>query len=487
MARGQRRAYNRVAATAAAAISAEEADLQDVSIVETTPPTNAPAQLQIPRSAAAAGIRRQYSRVSASASTDDDCDKISTSSSSNTSTSSTEMKQLAPDDDGTRITLTILDFCHTKFKVSTNPSWTVLQLKQQGLAVHKVPVAQQRLIYRGKLLNDASTLKDSGIHEDDVIVHLFPKPRVVISNSNNANTNGDATASDDSGAVATANDDNNGARVPTIVLDAAEAERRSSILVLGSPDYLEAQNSVKLFSFMLLMISSIELLNLLAIALGVPQSNDANTTNLSGIPMNTEDDIFEPFDPQSSNNASQPADDSGTIDPNAPIQYEQWGWPNSVDLVISVVGFYVALIGIKASNENTMRLAKQYLWGTAAVGVAWWLFNYYMTIEIDETIEEEREQRDDDSFPPMSNKDIYNQALSVMVLPGLLWIMCCFRAFQFHFLLREAEEEAEARIQRDSDPTAAAATVHADSASAAALPLQHDEELALQNNAASLT
>lgn len=475
MARGrQRRTYDPIsstdasgetAAAAAAAGDDEEADLEEVPI----------------HAANANATRRQLSLGDATSASDESQSLADSLHKDDTD---------EDDDDGRRITVIILDFAQKKFNVSVNPGWTVKRFKIKGCQIHKVGVSQQRLIYRGKLLADNTTMEDSGIKEDGVIVHLFPKPRVVINDSNNV------AAAADSGDD---NEDSGGARIPTIVMDADEAERRSSILVLGSPDFLEAQNSVKLFSFMLLMISSIELLNLLAICLGLPQGGPENME--TGIPMNTVDDIFDPpdfgsddvYDPMSNHTSSQDdASDSGSG-----LQYQQWNWLNSVDLFISVLGVYVALIGIKASNENTMRLAKQYLWGTATVGVLWWLFNYYITVELDESMEQQHEERDDDLFPPMSQKDIYNQALSVMVLPGVLWVLCCFRAFQFHFLLREAEEEAEARMQpyteeEEEDPerassnsTGATSPPTTTAANNDEATVQHDEELALQNGSTS--
>jgi hypothetical protein len=47
--------------------------------------------------------------------------------------------------------------------------------------------------------------------------------------------------------------------------------------------------------------------------------------------------------------------------------------------------------------------------------VAWWLFHY--VYKAAETIDEE--EGDDDPFPPI----ICSQALSVMVLPGILWVL----------------------------------------------------------------
>ena len=53
-------------------------------------------------------------------------------------------------------------------------------------------------------------------------------------------------------------------------MDAAEAERRSQILILSSTEVFEAQHRVKLLSFLLLIILSMELLTLLTMMMGMP-------------------------------------------------------------------------------------------------------------------------------------------------------------------------------------------------------------------------
>ena len=149
------------------------------------------------------------------------------------------------------LTVVILDCAQKKFSVTLEMDATVAKLKQQGAKVHKVSADRQRLIFRGQMLQDEKTLEESGITEDNTIIHLFPKPRVVIKESNGNSTNQqDSTSENDSVGNSNDNspsdeeDEEEGARVPTIVLDADEAERRSQILVLGSSDYLEAQNNV---------------------------------------------------------------------------------------------------------------------------------------------------------------------------------------------------------------------------------------------------
>jgi hypothetical protein len=316
------------------------------------------------------------------------------------------------DEEEGHIQLVIMDPAHRKFKVSASTEWTVNDLKQHGTKIHKVPANSHRLIYMGRLLQDHDTLQDVGLTEPKTIIHLFPKPRVVVASSAEAEA---PRTSDD------------GAHVPRIVLDPDEAERRSSILVLGSAEIMEAQNNVRLLSFLLLIMCSMNLLGLFTIMLGV-EPEDPGQASIP--PSNGTDDAFYP-----------------------PPQMEMRTWRNSdyVDLTISGVGFYVATLGIKATTENTMRLARQYLIGTIVVGIAWNLFTYYLNIQAEKDVYKHRQEGDDDDLPknPPSGESLYLQAFFVMLIPAMVWLMCCVRAWQFHGLLQEAEEEAESRIRNE--------------------------------------
>jgi Ubiquitin family len=365
----------------------------------------------------------------------------------------------------TAFVVKILDFAQQTFEVRVEPTWTVERLKQVGVAVHRVPVALQRLVYSGKLLQDDATVGSSGIKPGS-IVHLFPKPRVVIQGHGDDRS---TSAESNSGADANSNDPSSaGARVPTIVLDADEAQQRSQILVLGSAEYMEAQNNVKLFSFMLLVISSIELLNLLAMAMGVPP--DGSSSAVPGNNFYPSDDIPTYDDAgydywQNHNNSTDPG--SGPHgNPNLILYPNRSGWPNTVDWIISAAGVYVALMGIQATNENTRRLARVYLIGTVGVGIGWMLYNYFLTVQIDEAIVA---QQPSGPVADMDEDDIYKSALSVMVLPGMVWVLCCLRAAQFHQLLSDAESEAEGRIRAQMEESSAL-TRSAGGAAAAAAP-----------------
>lgn len=342
----------------------------------------------------------------------------------------------------------ILDFTHSRFSIQL-PSLesTILDLKVAGTLLHSVNVNQQRLIYQGKLLTDDTTLQDSGIRNGS-IVHLFPKPRVVVVNSNSAD-------SDETNEEEASPGETGGGRVPTIVLDQDEADRRGQILVLGNADYVEAVNNVKLFSFMLLIISTIELLNLMAVALG-----EGGTTN-DTIPYHEDDDYF----PSDDNDDGEPMNETSTTD-NFTNPYQTWTPLSWIDLVVSVLGIYVALLGIRASNENALVVARLYMVGTAITGVGWLVYNFILNFEIDEV---EHEKRSNDPHPSIANDSVFNEAVQAMVLPAVVWGLCVFRAWQFQHLLAEAEQEAIDRLQDDEDDS------------------NDDEEQALQSQGISIS
>ena len=108
-------------------------------------------------------------------------------------------------------------------------------------------------------------------------------------------------------------------------MDAAEAEQRSQILILSSIEVSEAQHRVKLLSFLLFIISSTKLITLV-------------------------------------------------------IKVQLWRTSYYCDLFMSVFGFYVATLGIKAANENTSASVHKYLKCLALCEIAWNSYSYYMNV-----------------------------------------------------------------------------------------------------------
>ena len=277
------------------------------------------------------------------------------------------------------------------------------------------------------------------------------------------------------------------------------------LISVNSASFLHFQ---KLFSFMLLIISTIELMTLLGIALGVPQEDDTTTENgvpatvQNGYEVTIDDDILGPasssdgmFD--ANNNITGLADVGSTLYSDS---LQEWTIANWFDLVISLVGVYVGILGLQASSLNTLKLAKMYMTGTVMTGIAWMLFNYFMTYEMDKEAEENREANQPDDKLILTDGDIRWQAVTVMILPGMVWVLCCLRAWQFHHLISEAEQEAEERIRSEfASVTRAAEGIRDDEgdenddddsdveAQQQNTQPNHDDELALHNEGARIS
>ena len=366
------------------------------------------------------------------------------------------------EDDGTSITITILETAHSKFYVRADPSWTVARFKKAGATRHGVAASGQRLIYMGRLLDDMTTLEECGLGstgdvEESKIVHLFPKPNVVVRSEDEhgdvsqALSAGGREGGDSSTATASNPSTGNpagssGAHVPQIYLDANEAS--SPVLILSSQEIFEAMHRVKLLSFLLLIMSSMELLTLFSIMMGgVPDTDAAN--GYSSYSGGGYEDI-PPGDPTDTG-PPQPSYDGQQV----PMRT----WRNSdyADLVVSCLGLYVSTLGIKATTESTVFLARQYFYGLVLAGLAWNGYQYYLNVQVYKEAEEAAEQAADDAddgggggggLGPNEAPDYgspYSAALGTLMIPLGVWFMCWFRAWEFQTLMQAAEEEAQER------------------------------------------
>lgn len=330
------------------------------------------------------------------------------------------------------LSLVILDSAQKKFPIPCNKSWTVGKFKQRSAKIHKVAPAQQRLIFRGRMLtNDDQTLEECKLDTNDLIVHLFPKPRVVVtasktvSNEETQTMNPNADDDGDSGIV---DEDQNGAHIPSIVIDQEEQDRRGQILVLGSVEIAESQNNVKMLSLLLVMICAMRLLALFSIAMGAvdePASHNYHnhTADYSNSDFN-DDKIVQEFETR------------------------EWETQDWYDMLVSGIGFLVGTLGMQATTENTSQLATQYWIGTIIAGIGWNLWNvfeYYNFYE--DQLDRQNEPNVDE--PPLTRDDLITVAFFTIAMPLFVWFMCCVRAFEFRRLILEAEEEAAERIRNE--------------------------------------
>lgn len=73
-------------------------------------------------------------------------------------------------------TLTVVDLSERQFHITLDAASTVLQLKQLVRLQNGAPADQQRLIYKGRALNDDDLLLVYGI-QNEATIHLVLKLR----------------------------------------------------------------------------------------------------------------------------------------------------------------------------------------------------------------------------------------------------------------------------------------------------------------------
>jgi hypothetical protein len=279
-----------------------------------------------------------------------------------------------------------------------------------------------------------------------------------------------------------------GAHIPSIIIDQDEQDRRGQILVLGSVEIAESQNNVKMLSLLLVMICSMRLLALFSIAMGTSSSiddvdvnNNENGTGSNGtLTHNHTNDI-----PHNNIYDNDFVDDTVLRENNSDYgQGTVRPWENSdyYDLLVSGVGFYVGTLGLKATQENTLKLATMYAVGTIVSGILWNVWNVFEYIHF---FQEQTEYRNDhhnnddheesndtsynnnnnnnnknsqadyqngggnDDLPPLTRDDFVTVAFFTILMPLGVWFLCCIRAFEFRRLISEAEEEATERIRNE--------------------------------------
>jgi len=355
------------------------------------------------------------------------------------------------------MSLIILDSAQNKFPIPCDKNWTVGKFKRRSAKIHKVAPAQQRLIFRGKMLTvDDQTLAENKLDTDDLIVHLFPKPRVVVTakgtagkkDPNDAGRNRPDGADED-GDTGIVDEDHHGAHIPSIVIDEEEQERRGQILVLGSVEIAESQNNVKLLSVLLVMICSMRLLALASIALGAVEDPEYENGGMNP-------DAIHNHTGEVPNNGIYDADfTDDNFDPNYHIR--NWQTQDYFDLLVSGIGFYVGTLGLKATQENTSKLATAYAIGTIIAGIGWNLWNvwdYYKFFEVNTHGKLEPshnssgpDYQDGGSDAELTRDDYITVAFFTILMPLFVWFLCWVRAFEFRRLIREAEEEAAERIR----------------------------------------
>jgi hypothetical protein len=316
-------------------------------------------------------------------------------------------------DNEARISVTILDSAQNKFILSVAPTATIETLKLLGQAVHSVAPDQQRLICMGRLLEDKKTLEDYGMN-DSAVIHLFPKPNVVLSDDpNRRQTISQNQASAESSSLNGGASSPNVAHIPQIIMESDEVYGHNNI-ILSTHEAYEAMHRIRLLSFLVLIYCSIQLLRDFSIWIS---PNDHSSSS----------EIIPPGDPT---DTSMPG--TNNYDENLP----QWENRDYAEVVICSLGVYVANLGIKATQDIQLHLVRRYVYLLALFGTSWIFYLYYCYVE-------ELSSRETDNDIP--NGKVYTDACFAVTLPLFMFSLFFIRAVQYLLLVREASQDVARR------------------------------------------
>lgn len=369
-------------------------------------------------------VRRRFDRLNRSSVSDDD--------ENNQEVLITQEQQQQPKETD-QIIVTILDSAQNKFFINVLTDSTVLELKQRGHEVHSIPPEQQRLISMGQLLQDDKLIADHNIINGS-IVHLFPKPNVVITEANaNGNSNRSSGSQGNSnfnfstnGSPHNSNGDNEGgsttsssrAHVPQIIMDSNEVNRQSSILILSTHEAYETMHRIRLLSFLLLMYSSIHMLRDISMYIAPPMNDPRQNI------------IIPPGDPT---DTSMP----GIADNDYDEELPQWQNRDYIEMAICAVAVYVALLGMKVTSELlSLGLVRRFSILLLLLGISW---NWYLFDTYVDQLKARESQED------YADGKVFSDALMAIALPFMLWAMFFLRAVQFYLLVKEAEDDSQRR------------------------------------------
>lgn len=365
--------------------------------------------------------RRRFDRLNSPSSDNlllqeehDESSSRSTNNTPGTGTDTPLMTHQTSEDDN-HIIVSILDSAQNKFEINVPPDSTVMELKIRGQEVHSIPPEKQRLICMGQLLQDEKLIRDHNIVNGSII-HLFPKPNVVITESSGSSSNTPGSPLSPTNPLNPPGG-GRGAHVPQIVMNTEEIDRQSSILILSTHEAYETMHRIRLLSFLLLMYASLQMLRDISIYF-TPSSNYGH------------DVIIPPGDP---------------IDTGVPggaeneynDQLPQWQDRDYLEMAISALAIYVSLLGMKSTSEQIrLYLARRFVILLGVLGVSW---NAYLYSSYVDQLKARESQED------YENGKVFQDALFAIALPFLLWAMFFLRAIQFYALVKEAEMDAAQR------------------------------------------
>lgn len=269
----------------------------------------------------------------------------------------------AESDDPDAVHVRILDLNGKFFDVACKLDWTVAQMKQLVLESTEVAVASQRLIYRGRVLEDEASL-DSYKVEDGHTIHLFvraaPTPDPEILNAE-LNANGSTSGGRDDMTVVHINSD-----IVSSAVFPSDSARRVDPLMLDSP-LGNCARRVKLWSSFLLIIYTMKVMGQFALLANDQQQRAAQQEREgTGTGASETDRPMDRYD-----------------------EYPQYYTPDpligGIELMVHCFGVYVGCVGFKAAHDTDIRPIRFYCRGVVWLAVLTVAEQIYTTVQISES------------------------------------------------------------------------------------------------------
>ncbi|CAH0477834.1 unnamed protein product [Peronospora belbahrii] len=254
----------------------------------------------------------------------------------------------------------ILDLNGKFFNISCRLDWSVAHMKQKVLESTEVAIASQRLIYRGRVLEDNASLESYKV-EDGHTVHLFvraastPDPEIL---SAELNANGSISGEREDGVtVVNINSD-----IVSSAVFPSDSARRVDPLMLDS-SLGNCARRVKLWSSFLLIIYTMKVMSQFALLANDHQQRAA----------------------QQGQNVMGTSETDRTI--NRYDDYPQYYYTpdpliGGIELMVHCFGVYVGCVGFKAAHDTDIRPIRFYCRGVVWLSILTVLEQLYTTVQI---------------------------------------------------------------------------------------------------------
>ncbi|GLD91799.1 hypothetical protein PINS_up000332 [Pythium insidiosum] len=305
------------------------------------------------------------------------------------------------------IRIRILDLNGKFFNIACQLEWTVLALKRKVLESTEVAIASQRLIYRGRVLEDDKVLNDYKL-EDGHTVHLF-----VRMNQNNDTEAAAAGASGSSAATDTGlyrYEDGAPMTIVHISSDTissavfpSDSARRVDPLMLDSP-LGNCARRVKLWSSFLLIIYTMKVMGQFALLANDQQMRSEETKDDTN-----HDRYYDRYD--------------------YPPYYNQDPMVSAVELMIHAFGVYVGCVGFKAAHDTDIRPIRFYCRGIVWLAILTVAEQIFVTVQISKS--DYPETRIQYPYGPSapSKEDLVSANIFQTIMLVVMWVIAVHHSY----------------------------------------------------------